>query len=59
MHRQPAARKFVKSEKKSRPKVKRRNSRTVFKKNNLEETKKSTFVAKTIIAHKNKFPFRF
>ena len=58
MHRQPAARKFVRIKKKSRPKVQRRNSRTVFKKNNLEATKKSTFVAKTIIAHKNNFPLR-
>ena len=32
VHRQPAARKLVRSKKKSRPKVQRRNSRTVFKK---------------------------
>ena len=31
VHRQPAARKFVRSKKKSRPKVQRRNLRTVFK----------------------------
>ena len=58
MHRQPAARKFVRSENKSRPKVQRPKSRTVFKKNNLEATKKSTFVARRIIARKNNFPFR-
>ena len=45
VHRQPAERKLVRSEKKSRPKVQRRNSRTVFKNNNLETTKKSTFFA--------------
>ena len=55
VHRQPAARKLVRSKKKSRPKVQRRNSRTVFKKNNWEATKKSTFVAKWIIAQKQ-FP---
>ena len=58
VHLQLAARKLVRSRKKSRPKVHRRNSRTVFEKNNLEATKKSTFVAKRIIAHKNNFPFR-
>ena len=58
VHRQPAARKFVRSKKKTRPKVQRRNSRTDFKKNNLETTKKSPFVAKWIIAHKNNFPLR-
>ena len=58
MHRQPAARIFVRSKKKSRPKVQRRNSRTVFKKNNLEVTKKSPIVAKRTIAHKNNFPLR-
>ena len=58
MHRQPAARKRVRSKKKSRPKVQRQNSRTVFKKNNLERTKKSPFVAKSIISHKNIFPLR-
>ena len=58
MHRQPAARKFVRSKKKSGPKIHRRNSRTVFKKYNLEASKKSTFVAKRIIAHKIIFPFR-
>ena len=57
VHRQPAARNFVRSKNKSHPKVQRRNS-TVFKRNNLEASKKSTFVAKRIIAHKNSFPFR-
>ena len=57
-HRQPAARKLVRSKKKTSPKIQRRNSRTVFKKNNLEATKKSPFVAKRIIAHKNNFPLR-
>ena len=58
VHRQPAARKLVRSKKKTRSKVQRQNSRNVFKKNNLEATKKSPFVAKRIIAHKNSFPFR-
>ena len=58
VHRQPAARKLVRSKKKSRPKIQRQTSRTVFKKNNLEATKKSAFVAKRIIAQKNNFPFR-
>ena len=58
VHRQPAARKLVRSKKKTRRKVHRRNSRTVLKKNNLEATKKSHFVAKRIIAHKNNFPLR-
>ena len=58
VHRQPAAKKFVRTKKKTRPKVQRRNSRTVFKKNNLEATKKSPFVAKRIISHKNNFPLR-
>ena len=58
VHRQPAARKLVRSKKKSSLEVQRQNSRTIFKKNNSEATKKSTFVAKTIIAHKNNFPFR-
>ena len=48
VHRQPAARKFVRSKKKTRPKVQRLNSRTVLKKNNLEATKKSPFVAKVL-----------
>ena len=56
VHRQPAARKLVRSKKKTRPKVQRRNSQTVFKKNNLEATKKSPSVAKRMIAHKNTFP---
>ena len=50
--RQPAARKLVRSRKKSRPKVQRQNSRTVFIKINLEATKKSSFVSKRIIAKK-------
>ena len=58
VHRQPAARKLARGKKKTRPKVERRNSRTIFKKNILEATKKSPFVAKRIIAHKNNFPFR-
>ena len=58
VQRQPAARKFVRSKKKTRPKVQRRNSRTVFKKINLEATEKSTFVEKRIIAHKYIFPLR-
>ena len=58
VHGQPAARKLVRSKKKSRPKVQRQNSRTVFEDNNLETTKKSIFVAKRNIAHKNKFPLR-
>ena len=57
MHRQAAARKFVRSKKKSRPKVQRRNSRAVLIKNNLAARKESTVVAKSIIAHKNNFPF--
>ena len=55
---QPTAGKIVRSKKKSRPKKQRRNSRTVFKKNNLEPIKKSTFVAKKIIAHENNFLLR-
>ena len=58
IHCQPAARKLVTSKKKSRPKVQRQNSRTAFKNNNLEATRNSTSVAKTIIAHKNNFPLR-
>ena len=58
VHRQPAARKLVRGKKKTSPKVLRRNSRTVLKKNNLEATKKSPFVAKRIIGHKNNFPLR-
>ena len=54
--RQPAARKFDRSKKKSLPKVQRRNSRAVVKKNNMEATKKSTFAAKRITAHENNFP---
>ena len=58
VHRQPAARKLVRGKKKTRPKVQRQNSRAVFQKKNLEATKKSPFVAKSIIAHKNIFPLR-
>ena len=58
VHRQRAARKLVRSKKKSPPKVQRRNSRTVSKKNNLEAAKKSTFVAERIIDHKNNSPLR-
>ena len=43
VHRQPAARKLVRSKKKTRRKVQRRNSRTVVKKNSLEATKKFLF----------------
>ena len=56
VHCQPAARKFVRSKKKSPPKVQRRNSRTFLKNNNLEATKKSTYVAKRIFAQKKQFP---
>ena len=58
VHRQSAARKIVRSKKKSRAKAQRRNSRTLFEKNNLEATKNFTFVAKRIIAHNNNFPLR-
>ena len=58
VHCQPAPRKLVRSKNKTRPKLQRRNSRTVFKKNNLEATKKYAFVAKRIIAHKNNFRLR-
>ena len=57
VHRQPAARKLFRSKKKSRPEVQRQHSRTVFKKNNMEATKKSTFVSKMIIAIKTVSPF--
>ena len=56
VHRQPAAKKLVRSKKKSRPKVQRQNSRTVVKKSNLCAMKKSTCVAKRIITRKNNFP---
>ena len=59
VHRQPAAKKLVRRKKKTPPKVQRQNSRTVFKKNNLEVTKTSPFVAKRIIAQENKFPLSF
>ena len=49
---QPAAGKFVRSKKKSRREVQRQNSWTVFQKKNLEATKKTTFVAKRLIAQK-------
>ena len=58
VHRQPAARKLVRGKKKTRPKVQRQDSRNIFRKNNLEATKKSPFVAKRIIAHENNFPLR-
>ena len=58
VQRQPAARKLVRSKNKTCSKVQRQNSRTVFKKNNLEATKKSPFVAKMIYAQKKNFPFR-
>ena len=38
VHRQPAARKLARSKNKARAKVQRRNSRTVFRKNNMEAT---------------------
>ena len=57
-HCQPAARKLVRSKKRSPDKVQRRNSRTVSKKNNFEATKRSNFVAKRTIDQKNNFPFR-
>ena len=44
VHCQPAARKLVRGKKKIRPKVQRRISRTDFKKNNSEATKKAPFV---------------
>ena len=43
VHRQPTARKLVRSKKKSRAKVQRQNSRTVFKKNILEATQEVYF----------------
>ena len=58
VHRQPVARKLVRSKRKSGLKVQRRYSRTVFEKNTLEATKKSPFVAKSVFAHKNNFPLR-
>ena len=45
-----------KLKKKSLPKVQRRNSRTEFKKNHLEATKKSTFVAKRFLLIKTLSP---
>ena len=58
VHRKPAARKLVRSEKKSRPKIQRRNLRAVLRKNNLEATKKSPFVAKRFSGHEKNFPLR-
>ena len=58
VHCQPAARKLVRSKKKSCAKVQWQYQRTILKKNNLEATKKSYFVAKRIIAQKNNFPLR-
>ena len=51
VHRQPAARKLASCKKKSSAKVQRQNSRTVFKKNNLDPKKR-------IASHKNNFPLR-
>ena len=48
VYRQPAARKLVRIKEKSCPKIQKRNSRNVFKKSNLEATKKSTFVSKRV-----------
>ena len=55
VHRQPAARKFVKSKKKSRPKVQSWISRTVCKKNNLAATKMSS--QKGLLLLKTNSPF--
>ena len=44
------------AKKETRPKVQRQNSPTVFKKNNLEATKKSTFVAKRDYCSEKQFP---
>ena len=57
VHRQPAARKLVRSKQKTCPKVQRRNSRTVSKKNNLEAKKKSLLVAKKLLLKKTISPF--
>ena len=43
VHHQPAARKLVISKKKTRPKVERRNSRTVFKKNQFRSNEEVSF----------------
>ena len=59
VHRQLAAKKLVRNIKKPRAKVQRQNSRTVSIKNNLEAAKKSTFVAKSTIAHLNHLPLSF
>ena len=54
VHRQPAARKLVRSKKKSRPKVQKRNSRTVFKRTtwkqrrSLLSSQKGLLLIKTI-----------
>ena len=57
VHRQSAARKLVRGKKKTRRKVQRQNSRTIFKRNNLEATKKSPFVAKRLLPIKTISPF--
>ena len=56
VHRQPAARRLVRSNKKSCPKVQRRNSRTIFKNITLEASQESPFIAKRNIVHKHDFP---
>ena len=53
---QPAARKFVRSIMKSRPKVQTQKSRSVFEKKNLEATMKSHFVAKRLLLTKTNSP---
>ena len=58
IHRQPAAGKLVGIKKKSRAKLQKQNSRTIFEKNNLEAQKVSTFRAKRTAAHKNHFLIR-
>ena len=58
MHRQPAGKEVAGNKTKSRARTQKRNSRTVFERNNLEAKKKSTFVANGIAAHKNYFPIR-
>ena len=57
VHRQPAARKLVRSKKKTRAKVQRRNSRTVFKKNNLEARRSLLSSQKGLLLIKTISPF--
>ena len=57
VHCQPAARKPVRSTKKSRPKVQRRNSRTVFEKNNLEARRSLLSSQKGLLLMKTISPF--